>query len=99
MHASTGERLRGYLEKSREGDRGTVEDHATISDRFSAARDQEVCFDTFHDGRQRLGVNEDSGWLSLPPESEDKPFRHAPVPRARRAHGPRADPIALWSGC
>src|SRR5205807_7866442 len=71
MHASPGGRLRGSLDRSREGDRGTVEDHATISDRFSAARDQEVCFDTFHDGRQRLGVNEDSGWLSLPTESED----------------------------
>src|SRR5438132_7675539 len=98
MYASPGGRLRGSLDRSREGDRGTVEDHATVPDRLPPARDQEVCFDACHDGRQRLRVNEDSGWLSLPTGSEDKPFRHAHVPRAGRDHGPREEPVELSSG-
>src|SRR5467141_536503 len=73
MHASPGGRLRGSLDRSREGDCGTVEDDTTIPDRLPSARDQEVCFDTFHDGRQRLRVNEDSGCCpGLVTESEDK---------------------------
>src|SRR5439155_19642499 len=66
MHASLGGGLRGTLDGSREGDRGTVEDDGTIPNRCPAARDQEVCFDAFHVGRQRLRVDEDAGWLSLP---------------------------------
>src|SRR5205807_3478331 len=74
MYASPGGRLRGSLDRSREGDRGTVEDHATVPDRLPPARDQEVCFDAFHDGRQRLRVNEDSGYCPGPvTQSEDNP--------------------------
>src|SRR5437870_6205698 len=86
MHASPGGRPPGSLHRAREGDRGTVEDHATISDRFSAARDQEVCFDTFHDGRQRLRVNEDSGCLRPPDRVRGQAF--SPGARSPRGKGP-----------
>src|SRR5437773_1298677 len=70
MRASPGGRLRGSLDRSRAGDRGTVEDYATIPNRLPPARGQEVCFNAFHDGRQSPRVDEDSGWLSLPTQSE-----------------------------
>src|SRR5437879_11263532 len=38
------------------------------------------------------------GGSAPPTESEDKPFRHAPVPRAGRDHGPREEPVELSSG-
>src|SRR5438876_8962210 len=60
MRASPGGRPRGSPDRSREGDRGTVEDYATIPNRLPPAPGQKGCFHSFHYGRQRLPVDEGS---------------------------------------